>query len=103
MHKTVKRAAGRLSVIAAAAFLPMAFTAAVTPAIGSADCAGGQWWDPVANVCQAPLVPNCTDGWWDPVANTCRPAIATTPLACDNGWWWDPVGNVCRPPLLPPQ
>lgn len=99
MHKSLKRAA----VVAVAACAPMVFTAAVTPAIGSADCAGGQRWDPVANVCQAPLVPNCTDGWWDPVANTCRPAIATTPLACDNGWWWDPVGNVCRPPLLPPQ
>lgn len=103
MQKTVKRAAGRFSAVAAAAFLAMAFTAAVTPAISHADCEGGQWWDPVANTCQAPVVPNCENGWWDPVANTCRPAIATTPLACDDGWWWDPVGNVCRPPLLPPQ
>lgn len=99
MHTSVRRAA----VIVTAAFTPLAFTVALNPAVSLADCADGQWWDPVANVCQAPLFPNCENGWWDPAANTCRPAIATVPLACDNGWWWDPVGNVCRPPLLPPQ
>lgn len=82
MQNTVKRAAGRFAAAAATALMPLAFTAAV----GHAD-----------------PIPNCENGWWDPVANICRPAIATTPLACDNGWWWDPVGNVCRPPLLPPQ
>ncbi|MHA3024034.1 hypothetical protein ACXPWS_27640 [Mycobacterium sp. BMJ-28] len=82
MHTSVRRAA----VIVTAAFAPLAFTAAVTPAVGFAE-----------------PIPNCENGWWDPVASTCRPAIATVPLACDNGWWWDPVGNVCRPPLLPPQ
>lgn len=95
---------GRAAVIAAAALLPLAFTTTVTPAISQASCAAGEWWDPVANTCRAPLVPNCGDGmWWDPGANICRPPISTTPLGCDNGWWWDPVGNVCRPPLLPPQ
>ncbi|ORA34995.1 hypothetical protein [Mycobacterium aquaticum] len=97
--KTLQRAA----VLVVAAFVPMAFTAAVTPAVSRADCDNGSWWDPVTNSCQAPLVPNCPDGWWDPVANTCRPAISSTPLGCDNGWWWDPVANVCRPPVLPPQ
>ncbi|MFA5709426.1 hypothetical protein [Mycolicibacterium sp.] len=83
MRKTLQRAA----ITAVAAFAPLAFTAVVAPAVGSA----------------VPVVPNCENGWWDPVANMCRPPVATTPLACDNGWWWDPVANVCREPLLPPQ
>ncbi|MBU9762709.1 hypothetical protein FR943_02425 [Mycobacterium sp. TNTM28] len=97
MRKTLQRAA----IIAVAAFTPMAFTAAFTPAVSFADCDNGSWWDPVANRCQAPLVPNCPNGWWDPAANTCRAPVSTTPLGCDNGWWWDPVSNTCRPPLLP--
>ena len=99
MHRTMKRAA----IAAATAFLPMAFAAAISPAVSSADCGNGEWWDPVANRCQAPLVQNCVGGWWDPAANTCRPPISSTPLNCVNGEWWDPVANVCRPPLLPPQ
>ena len=91
----------RAAIIVAATFTPMAFTTALTPAVSLADCDNGAWWDPVANRCQGPVVPNCANGWWDPAANTCRPAVSTTPLSCDNGWWWDPVANVCRPPLLP--
>ncbi|BBZ35615.1 hypothetical protein MCNF_42200 [Mycolicibacterium confluentis] len=90
----------RLAIGAAAAVTPLMFATMVSPAVASA-CAPGQWWDPVANRCQGPLVPNCENGWWDPVANTCRPPVSTTPLGCENGWWWDPVANVCRPPLLP--
>lgn len=97
MRRFVQRAA----VVAVAAFTPLAFGAVVTPAVSSAACENGSWWDPVANRCQAPLVPNCENGWWDPVANTCRPPVPTTPLGCNDGWWWDPVANVCRPPLLP--
>lgn len=99
----MKKTLQRVAIIAAAAIAPMTFTAAVAPAVSLADCEGGSWWDPVANRCQPPMVPDCVNGWWDPAANTCRPPVSTTPLGCDNGWWWDPVANVCRPPLLPPQ
>ena len=61
----------------------MAAVTIATPAVSSADCAGGEWWDPTANVCR-PL------------------GVGPQPLACDNGWWWDPAANVCRPPAVPP-
>ncbi len=96
----MRKSLQRLAIGAVAAVTPLMFATLVSPAVASA-CAPGQWWDPVANRCQGPLVPNCENGWWDPVANTCRPPVSTTPLGCDNGWWWDPVANVCRPPLLP--
>jgi hypothetical protein len=95
----------RMAVIFAAALVPFAFAAIVTPAVSFADCQGGQWWDPVSNACQPlPVQPlGCENGWWwDPVANVCRPPVGP-PLFCDNGWWWDPVANVCRPPVIPPQ
>jgi hypothetical protein len=65
------------------AFVPMATVTIATPAVSSAQCANGEWWDPTANVCR-PL------------------GVGAQPLACDNGWWWDPTANVCRPPLIPP-
>ena len=99
MKKSVQRAA----IIAAAALAPMTFTAAVMPAISYADCANGQWWDPVAGQCKAPLVQDCPGGWWDPNINKCRPPVATNPLNCTDGAWWDPINNICRPPVLPPQ
>lgn len=99
MKKSVQRAA----IIAAAALAPMTFTAAVMPAISYADCADGQWWDPVAGQCKAPLVQDCPGGWWDPNINKCRPPVATTPMNCTDGAWWDPINNICRPPVLPPQ
>src|SRR5882757_9279869 len=74
----------RRSTILMAAFAPIAALSLVPPAAGSAqplDCQNGEWWDPVANVCQ--------------------PSAAPAPLGCQNGDWWDPVGNACRPPLVP--
>lgn len=47
----------RATIVATAAFIPMAFTAGVMPAVASASCDNGWWWDPVANRCQAPVVP----------------------------------------------
>jgi hypothetical protein len=68
------------STILTAVFAPIAALSLVTPAIGSAEplnCQNGEWWDPVANVCQPPAVPfppNCGDGnYWNPVSNACRP------------------------------
>lgn len=80
----------------------------VIPAVSSADCAGGEWWDPTGKVCRplgvGPQPLACAPGqWWDPTANVCRPlGVGPQPLACDNGSWWDPAANVCRPPVLPP-
>ena len=73
----------RLVSAAMAALATMAAVAIVTPAVSKADCAGGEWWDPTANVCR-PL------------------GVGPQPLACDNGSWWDPAANVCRPPAVPP-
>ena len=61
----------------------MAAVTIATPAVSSADCANGEWWDPTGKVCR-PL------------------GVGPQPLACDNGWWWDSGANVCRPPLIPP-
>lgn len=99
----MKKSVQRVAIIAAAALAPMTFTAAVMPAISYADCANGQWWDPVANQCKAPVVQDCPGGWWDPNINKCRPPVATTPMNCTDGAWWDPINNICRPPVLPPQ
>ncbi len=90
------------------ALAPMAAVTIATPAVSSAQCANGEWWDPTANVCRplgvGPQPLACDAGqWWDPTANVCRPlGVGPQPLACDNGWWWDPTANVCRPPLIPP-
>ncbi len=73
----------RLVVAAVIAFASMAAVTIATPAVSSADCADGEWWDPTANVCR-PL------------------GVGPQPLACDNGWWWDPGANECRPPVVPP-
>jgi hypothetical protein len=61
----------RRSTILMAAFAPIAALSLVTPAAGSAqplDCQNGEWWDPVANVCQPPAAP--------------------APRGCPNGEWW---------------
>lgn len=76
--------ARQLAAVVTMALVPMAATTIATPAVSSADCADGQWWDPTANVCR-PL------------------GVGPQPLACDNGWWWDPGANVCRPPVVPPS
>ena len=65
------------------ALASMAAVTIATPAVSSAECADGEWWDPTGKVCR-PL------------------GVGPQPLACDNGWWWDPAANVCRPPLVPP-
>ncbi|BBY66876.1 hypothetical protein MHEL_51190 [Mycolicibacterium helvum] len=94
----------RRSTILTAALAPIAALSLVAPAAGSADplnCQNGQWWDPVANVCQPPVAPvplNCQNGdWWDPGANVCRPPVSPVPLNCDAGQYWNPITNVCRP------
>lgn len=98
-----------LTVAVMATLAVMGFVTVATPAVSSAQCANGQWWDPKANVCRAPDAPlplPCDAGqWWDPTANVCRPlGVGPQPLGCDNGWWWDPTANACRPPLInPPQ
>jgi len=99
----VKDLIRRTAVAATAALAPLAFAVAINPAISNADCDNGSWWDPVANRCQGPVVPDCPGGWWDPNLNKCRPPVATVPLNCTDGSWWDPVNNVCQPPLLPPR
>jgi hypothetical protein len=122
----------RLVPVVMMSLASMAAVTIATPAVSSAQCANGEWWDPKANICRppdAPLALPCDAGqwwdptanvcrplgvgpqplacnagqWWDPTANVCRPlGVGAQPLACDNGWWWDPTANVCRPPLLPP-
>ncbi|MDT5102980.1 MAG: hypothetical protein QOI25_493 [Mycobacterium sp.] len=98
----------RLVPVALMALAPMAAVTIATPAVSSAQCANGEWWDPTADVCRplgvGPQPLACESGqWWDPTANVCRPlGVGAQPLACDNGWWWDPTANVCRPPLIPP-
>jgi len=50
----------RRSTIMMAALAPIAALSLVTPTAGSAqplDCQNGEWWDPVANVCQPPAAP----------------------------------------------
>jgi hypothetical protein len=98
---------GRLVPVVAMVFAPMAAVTIATPAVSSAACANGEWWDPKANVCRppgAPLALPCDAGqWWDPTGDVCRPlGVGAQPLGCDNGWWWDPTTNVCRPPLVAP-
>ena len=90
------------------ALASMAAVTIATPAVSSAQCADGEWWDPTGKVCRplgvGPQPLACEPGqWWDPTANVWRPlGVGPQPLACDNGWWWDPAANVCRPPPVPP-
>jgi hypothetical protein len=78
-----KRIVRRLAVVVTAALAPMAYVAVATPAVSWADCDNGSWWDPVANVCRAPVAPQ--------------------PLNCDYGSLWNPLTNACLPILPPPQ
>jgi hypothetical protein len=94
----------RRSTILAAAFAPIAALSLVAPAGGSAQplgCQNGEWWDPVADVCQPPVAPTplgCQNGdWWDPVGNTCRPPLVPFPPDCGDGQYYNPVSNACRP------
>ncbi len=94
MTSIIERCAAGIGTVLAPLGL-MAVVTVAAPAVSSADCGAGEWWDPVASVCRPPVVPlGCENGaWWDPVANTCRPPVVPPPPLCDNGWWWDPVGN----------
>jgi hypothetical protein len=94
----------RRTTILTAALAPIAALSLVMPAAGSAqplDCQNGEWWDPVADVCQPPVAPvplGCQNGdWWDPVGNVCRPPLAPFPPNCGDGQYWNPVSNACRP------
>jgi hypothetical protein len=128
---SMKEFVRHLMIVVMLAFGSMAAVTIAKPAVSSADCANGEWWDPKANMCRppGPVALPCDPGqwwdptadtcrplgvgpqplacdagqWWDPTANVCRPlGVGPQPLACDNGWWWDPSANVCRPPLIPP-
>jgi hypothetical protein len=99
MEKLIRR-----STILTAGLAPIAALSLVTPAAGSAqplDCQNGEWWDPVANVCQpsaAPAPLGCQNGdWWDPVGNVCRPPLVPFPPNCGDGQYWNAVSNACRP------
>lgn len=59
------------------ALASMAAVTIATPAVSSADCDPGQWWDPTGSVCR-PL------------------GQGPQPLNCDPGQYWDPTTNVCR-------
>jgi hypothetical protein len=94
----------RRSTILTSALTPIAALSLVVPAAGSAqplDCQNGEWWDPVANVCQPPAAPvplGCQNGdWWDPVGNVCRPPLVPFPPDCGDGQYFNPVSNACRP------
>jgi hypothetical protein len=80
MRKIVRR----IATVAAAGFAPLAFVTVVSPAVSNADCAWGDWWDPVASVCRPSglvLPKDCTPGWWDPTINDCRPPLLPPPPA----------------------
>jgi hypothetical protein len=93
----------RLAPIAVMALTPMATVTIATPAVSSAQCDAGQYWEPFSKACLplgvGPTPLNCDPGqWWDPSGNVCRPlGVGPTPLGCDPGQWWDPTTNVCRP------
>src|ERR1700736_6943181 len=87
--------------VVAMALAPMAAVTIATPAVSSAQCADGEWWDSKANVCRppgAPLPLQCDAGqWWDPTGDTCRPlGVGPQPLACDPRQWWAPTANLRR-------
>jgi hypothetical protein len=105
MSMLIRRAASAVMM----AMAPMAYVAAVSPGMSSAqppDCGPGNWWNPGANACQplgAPPPQDCGPGnWWNPGANACQPLGAPPPQDCGPGNWWDPGANVCRPVVPPP-
>lgn len=99
----MKKIIRRLAPVAAMALMPMATVTIATPAVSSAQCDPGQYWEPFSKACLplgvGPTPLNCPPGqWWDPSGNVCRPlGQGPTPLACDPGQYWDPTTNVCRP------
>lgn len=95
----------RVVCTVAVALGPMAYVAAVSSGVASAqppDCGADNWWNPGANACQpvAPPPPDCGPGnWWNPGANACQP---TAPPDCGPGNWWNPGANACQPVAPPP-
>jgi hypothetical protein len=78
MRNTVRR----IATVAAAGFASLSFVTIASPAVSHADCAWGEWWDPVASVCRPTglvLPKDCTPGWWDPTINDCRPPLVPPP------------------------
>jgi len=94
---------GQLAAVIMLAAAAMAVTTIRTPAVSSAQCDPGQYWEPFSKACLplgvGPQPLACEPGqWWDPSGNICRPlGVGPQPLACDPGQWWDPTTNVCRP------
>ena len=78
----MKRNGRRSAVVVTAVLAAMSYVGVVTPAVSWADCDNGGWWDPVANVCRAPVAPQ--------------------PLKRDYGSVWNPLTNTCVPVLPPP-
>ena len=99
----MRNLAGRLAAAVMLTAAAMAFTTIGMPAVSSAGCDPGQYWEPFSKTCLplgvGPRPLPCDPGqWWDPSGNVCRPlGVGPQPLACDPGQWWDPTTNVCRP------
>jgi hypothetical protein len=94
---------GRLAAVVMLAAAAMAVTTIGTPAVSSAQCGPGQYWDPFSKACLpvgvGPQSQPCQPGqWWDPSDNKCWPhGVGPPPLTCDSEHWWDPTTNVCEP------
>lgn len=72
-----------LVLVGVVALSAMTAVTIVTPAVSSAECATGEFWDPAANECRAQ---------GGPIAQPCDP-----------GQWQDPAGDECRPRSVDPQ
>lgn len=76
------------------ALASMAAVTIATPAVSSAQCANGEWWDPKSNVCRppdAPLALPCDAGQW--VGPDRRPVPAAGHWAATLGMrCWSVVG-----------
>ena len=69
---------GRLAAVVMLAAAATAVATFATPAVSSAQCDPGQYWEPFSKAC-LPL------------------GVGPTPLGCVPGQWGDPTTNVCRP------
>jgi hypothetical protein len=98
MRKLVRR----LIPVTLMALTPTAAMTIATPAVSSAQCGDGQYWEPFSKTCLplgvGPRALNCPAGqWWDPSGDDCKPlGVGPTPLGCDPGMYWEPSSNTCR-------
>jgi hypothetical protein len=108
MSKAVCRLAGAVAVAVA----PMAYVAAVSLGVSSAqppDCGPGNFYNPAADACQPlgpPPPPDCGPGnFFNPAANTCQPLGPPPPPDCGPGNFFNPAIDGCQPlgPPPPPQ